>query len=307
MVDAWLRPDSMMTCASGRDAFSARSVAIPSRPGIMTSSSTTSGASLCFTDASSSSPRVWKRASYPRRERKVRRYCANPVSSSTIATYGFLIVYGLYADSWECPLRFPHAIQDSYLDRTNVSWGDGALMTQELAQPLDGRKKDPRAGLTPGRRAPESPAVRLDEPARDRKAQPDAAAPLVENRTLVVGVERRVCFLVADPQLDRARAVERRVAFADRQSIGRHELAPERRDDGSDGLRQPERIAVDERGAVAELDLDGDVAVGQRRQPVDGRPNGGAQIGPLSVEGEGAGFQVRQLADFQHQRRQPLE
>ena len=40
------------------DALSARSVARPSRPGIMTSSSTTSGASLCFIDASSSSPRV---------------------------------------------------------------------------------------------------------------------------------------------------------------------------------------------------------------------------------------------------------
>jgi hypothetical protein len=43
MVEAWLRPDSMMTCASGRAVFSARSVASPSRPGIITSSSTTSG------------------------------------------------------------------------------------------------------------------------------------------------------------------------------------------------------------------------------------------------------------------------
>ena len=33
----------MMTCASGRVALSARSVAMPSRPGIITSSSTTSG------------------------------------------------------------------------------------------------------------------------------------------------------------------------------------------------------------------------------------------------------------------------
>ena len=58
MVEAWLRPDSMMTWASGRDALSARSVARPSSPGIITSSSTTSGASFCFIEASSSSPRV---------------------------------------------------------------------------------------------------------------------------------------------------------------------------------------------------------------------------------------------------------
>jgi len=43
---------------SGRDAFSAFRVARPSRPGIMTSSRTTSGASVCFIEASSSSPRV---------------------------------------------------------------------------------------------------------------------------------------------------------------------------------------------------------------------------------------------------------
>ena len=49
--------ESMITWTSGRAAFTARSVSSPSMPGIMTSSSTTSGRSSCLTAASSSSPR----------------------------------------------------------------------------------------------------------------------------------------------------------------------------------------------------------------------------------------------------------
>ena len=47
-----------MACTSGWAAFIALSVSSPFNPGIMTSSSTTSGLSPDLTDASISSPRV---------------------------------------------------------------------------------------------------------------------------------------------------------------------------------------------------------------------------------------------------------
>jgi len=47
----------MIACMSGLAAFKARRVSRPFMPGIMTSSSTMSGGSPCFTDASNSSPR----------------------------------------------------------------------------------------------------------------------------------------------------------------------------------------------------------------------------------------------------------
>src|SRR5438874_8990 len=50
----------MIACISGFAALSARSVSSPFMPGIITSSSTMSGGSPCFTEASSSSPREYE-------------------------------------------------------------------------------------------------------------------------------------------------------------------------------------------------------------------------------------------------------
>ena len=57
VVAACSRPDSMMTCRSFLAARSARNVSRPFMPGIITSSSTSSGGSPCLTAATISSPR----------------------------------------------------------------------------------------------------------------------------------------------------------------------------------------------------------------------------------------------------------
>jgi hypothetical protein len=115
--------------------------------------------------------------------------------------------------------------------------------------------------------------VGVEDPLGDGQDQAAPAPPFVERHLAVRGfrLEGGEGFFVAELQCVRRDTVVGGRPRAHDESVGRHQFPAQRSEEPLQGVGEPGRAGADERGVAAQLQIDGDLAIRQRRQLLDRR------------------------------------